>query len=156
MRLASAAAVALVFTATSAGAAQVTREATIDAEPAKVWAEIGPFCSISAWHPAIAKCDEATADGGTLRTLTTQDGGMFEERLLSHDDQAMSYSYSILKSPLPVSDYQSTISVSGKDGKSQVVWTSSFEPKGASAEEAEKVVGGIYEAGLEALKGKVK
>ena len=110
MRLAFVAAAAFLLTATAASAAQVTREATIDAEPAKVWAEIGPFCSISAWHPAIAKCEELKARDATMRHLTTGDGGMFEERLLAHDDKAMSYSYSILKSPLPVSDYQSTIS----------------------------------------------
>jgi hypothetical protein len=156
MRLAFVAAAALLLTATAASAAQVTREATIDAEPAKVWAEIGSFCSISAWHPAIAKCEEIKTSDATMRHLTTGDGGMFEERLLAHDDKAMSYSYAILKSPLPVSDYQSTISVAEKDGKSQVVWKSSFEPKGVSAAEAEKVVGGIYEAGLDALKSKVK
>ncbi len=156
MRLASAAAAALLLTTTALSAAQVIREATIDAAPANVWAEIGPFCSISAWHPAIAKCEEMKVDGATMRHLTTGNGGMFEERLLAHDDKAMSYSYSILKSLLPVSDYRSTISVAGEGSKSHVVWKSSFEPKGVSAEEAEKIVGGIYEAGLDALKGKVK
>ncbi len=156
MRTGLAAAVLLLSGGGVAAAAEVSRDATIDASPAKVWAAIGPFCSIADWHPAIAKCEEKKAKDGTLRHLTTQDGGKFDEKLLSHDDKRMRYSYSILKSPLPVTGYSSTLSVAETAGKSHVTWVSTFEPKGASEAEAEKVVGGIYEAGLAALKDKVR
>ena len=37
-----------------------------------------------------------------------------------------------------------------------MVWQGNFEPKGASEEEATKVIAGIYEAGLDGIKEKVK
>ena len=140
----------------SASAVEVSREAVIDAAPGRVWQVMGAFCSISEWHPVIARCEEQTVDGAPHRRLTTQDGGVLLERLLEHDNDGMAYSYSIVESPLPVQDYRSTISVADEGGKAKVTWRSSFEPKGISGEEAGKIVGGIYDAGLEALKTKVR
>ena len=140
----------------SASAVEVSREAVIDAAPGRVWQVMGAFCSISEWHPVIARCEEQTVDGAPHRRLTTQDGGVLLERLLDHDNDRMSYSYSIVESPLPVQGYRSTVSVADDGGKARVTWRSSFEPKGVSGEEAGKIVGGIYDAGLEALKTKVR
>jgi len=140
----------------AASAVEVSREAVIDAAPGRVWQVMGAFCSISEWHPAIARCEELKVDGQPHRRLTTGDGGMFLEKLNELDNDAMSYSYDIIESPLPVQGYSSTISVADEGGKAKVTWRSSFEPKGASAEEAGKVVGGIYDAGLASLATKVK
>ena len=95
-------------------------------------------------------------DGQPHRRLTTQDGGVLLEKLNDLDNDKMSYSYDIVESPLPVQGYSSTISVADEGGKAKVIWRSSFEPKGASAEEAAKVIGGIYDAGLESIAAKVK
>lgn len=55
----------------------------------------------------------------------------------------------ILKSPLPVKNYVSTLTVSPtSDGKSLVKWTSIFDANGADDAKAKEVVGGIYDAGL--------
>jgi len=56
IRTTIASAALLSFGAGAASAASVTKSIDVDAPPAKVWAMIGPFCSISAWHPAIGKC----------------------------------------------------------------------------------------------------
>ncbi len=140
----------------SASAVEVSREAVIDAAPGRVWQVMGAFCSISEWHPVIARCEEQTVDGAPHRRLTTQDGGVLLERLLDHDNDGMAYSYSIVESPLPVQDYRSTISVADEGGKARLTWRSSFAPKGASEADAAKVIGDIYDAGLESIEAKVK
>ena len=60
IRTTIASAALLSIGAGAASAASVMKSIDVDAPPAKVWAMIGPFCSISAWHPAIGKC---TTDG---------------------------------------------------------------------------------------------
>jgi hypothetical protein len=136
----------------SAEAAEVSREVMLGARPAAVWEAVGPFCAISDWHPAIAACKEERIGETVHRRLTTHDGGQILEKLLAHDDAGMSYSYTIEESFLPVAGYRATIAVADAGGKARVTWKSSFSPKGASEEEAERVIGGIFEAGLEELR----
>ena len=140
IRTTIASAALLSFGAGAASAASVTKSIDVDAPPAKVWAMIGPFCSISAWHPAIGKC---TTDGNAepTRTLVTIDGkATFVEIETARDEKGMSYSYAIKSSPLPLSDYKSTIKVEPKgEGLSTITWSSTFTPaagKEANAEEA--------------------
>jgi hypothetical protein len=148
--------VSLVFAATllTAGPAlalDVTEKIEVKAAPDKVWAAIGDFCGIASWHPAIAKC-EAGSDGDTkLRTLTTQDGAVLKEALKAWDDGAMTYTYSILESPLPVANYVSTIKVTGSGDASTIEWASSFDAKGAPDDKAKEVISGIYKAGLDSI-----
>ena len=114
IRTTIASAALLSFGAGAASAASVTKSIEVDAPPAKVWAMIGPFCSISAWHPAIGKC---TTDGNAepTRTLVTIDGkATFVEIETARDEKGMSYSYAIKSSPLQLSDYKSTIKVEPK------------------------------------------
>jgi uncharacterized protein YndB with AHSA1/START domain len=150
----AAGAAALMAMASAASAASVSEKVEIAAAPAKVWAALGDFCGISAWHPAIAKCTLAEADGKKVRTLTTGDGATFVESLEGWDDAGMSYSYRIQSSPLPLENYLSTIKVSGEGDKSTIEWSSTFDPKGASEDDAKKIVSTIYQAGFEGLKKK--
>ena len=148
-------AVVSIMVAGVAGAAlggEVSRSATVEASPAEVWEVIGPFCSIQEWHPAIETCTEEEVGGKPHRRLATADGAAFlEERLSDENDAGMSYSYAIIESPLPVSGYESTLSVGESDGKATVTWESSFEADGVPEQEAEGIVGGIYDAGLKAV-----
>lgn len=125
---------------------------------AKAWSLVGDFCGIKAWHPAIANCTVADIDGAKVRTLTTKDGATFVEQLVKWDDKDTSYTYKILQSPLPVQNYVSTIKVEPDDepGKVAITWSSTFEPKGASEDQARKAVSDIYLAGLLKLKSELK
>ena len=83
----------------------------------KLWDMIGGFHAISDWHPAIEKCDIEEDGNVTLRRLHLVGGGEIVERLEQSDDDERSYSYSIISSPLPLSNYNSTIRVlEGDDG----------------------------------------
>lgn len=145
-------AASLLLAISAAGAAEVTEKVEVAAAPDKVWAAIGDFCGIANWHPIIAKCE--ISEEGKKRTLTTGDGGVLLESMDSRDDAAMSYTYRILESPLPVANYISTIKVTGSGDGSTVEWAGKFDAKGASDEEASKVISGIYAAGLDGLKKK--
>jgi Polyketide cyclase / dehydrase and lipid transport len=142
---------ALMASTALAHAVDISKTASSTAAPDAVWARIGDFCGIAKWHPAVEKCEMADKDGATWRTLSLKGGGTIIEKQLARDDAAMSYSYAITESPLPVANYQSTISVMKNGDGSMLMWVGKFDAKGASDEEAAKVMGGIYEAGLAEL-----
>lgn len=116
-----------------------------------VWAAIGDFCGIGSWHPAVASCELSEKDGATMRTLTLKDGGKILEKQTAFDAGAMSYSYEIVESPLPVANYKSTIKVVDKDGGATIDWSGTFDAKGASDDDAVKTIAGIYQAGVDSL-----
>ena len=117
----------------------------------QVWEIIGHFNALPDWHPAVQKSE--LEDGGQIRRLTLVGGGSIVERLERIDEEAQVYRYSIIESPLPVANYSSELRViSNDDGTSTVEWSSDFNPAGASAEDAAKVIQGVYEAGLDNLK----
>jgi len=140
-----------VFSATTllgARAASVDKTIDVQAPAAKVWAMIGPFCSIQSWHPAIGKCTET--DG--VRTLVTKDGkATFVEKQTANE--GMSYSYAIQKSPLPITDYTSTLKVTPKgDDASTVEWSSTYTPDEGKADAASGAISGMYQAGLDNIR----
>ena len=119
-----------------------------------VWNTIGGFASISGWHPGIEKSVETKEKGRTERTLTLAGGvGTVVERLETHDDDARTYSYSIVSGPIPVADYEATIKVIPEGASSCTVeWTSDFEPKGIPEPDAVAAIRQVYEAGFENLR----
>ncbi len=87
-----------------------------------------------------------------MRTLTTAQGGVVVEHLDSRDDAARTYTYTIITAgPLPVANYHSTLSVQPAGAGSSVVWTGKYDAKGASDDEAKKVIDGIYKTGADNL-----
>jgi carbon monoxide dehydrogenase subunit G len=118
----------------------------------KVWELIGQFKALADWHPAVEKSE--LEQGGQVRRLSLVDGGIIVERLERTDDETFTYRYSIIESPLPVANYMSELRVvKDESGKGcRVEWSSEFDPSGASASDAEKVIRDIYEAGLKNLR----
>ncbi|GLS43454.1 SRPBCC family protein [Methylobacterium brachythecii] len=150
-------AVALAAAAVApAMALEVTKAASVAAPPATVWKTIGGFCGIGDWHPVVEKCALSKQGAKQQRTLSLKGGGTIQEEEQARDDAAMSYTYTILESPLPVSDYKSTISVAKDGSGSKVTWTGSFKAKGAPDAKAQDVIGGVYDAGLKGISDKAK
>ena len=78
-------------------------------QPGRSLAEIGRFGQLS-WHPAVATT--VVRQPGTHRRraeITTVDGAVLVEKLVAHAAGQHSMSYRILRSPLPVSGYVSTL-----------------------------------------------
>jgi hypothetical protein len=152
---------ALAFLAASfaltgaASAVEVKRKVEVDGEIAKVWTQVGGWCAIADWHPALAKCEESEAGGKKQRTLTTKDGGVIKETLVS--TTATSYTYRIDESPLPVSNYEATFAVTPDDDDKEevnIVWSAKFDPKGKE-DDAKKTMNDLFKAGLDSIKKKL-
>lgn len=155
----------LVATAHGPTRQKVTERIELNAPADKVWAAIGNFQDMS-WHPAIAKTEgKGGNDANATRTLTLKSGGTIDETLTNFDAKGQTLSYEISKvdvKVLPVSNYSSTITVSGDDKKSTVEWKGAFyrgflnndPPPELSDEAAVNAVKGVYKAGLDALKAK--
>lgn len=158
------------FTAAAHGPTpqKVEKSITIKADPAKVWAMVKDFGNMQKWHPAIAadKLEQKKDDNGdmaTYRTLTLKSGGIINEKLRNSDDKDMKLKYEIVSSPLPFTDYNSTMTVAKGEaaGETTVTWVGRFYriyklnppiPEGQDDKTAIDAVTGIYDSGLANLK----
>ena len=116
-----------------------------------VWQLIGGFHALPDWLPYIPVSE--LREGGRVRVLTNEEGGAIVERLERFDDDARTYTYSIVDAPFPVTGYRSTLTVHDVDGTgSRVEWSGTFTPAGVGEEEAAALFQGIYRDGLMALR----
>lgn len=129
---------------------EVKQSVRLPAPVTEVWKRIGGFNALPDWHPMVEKSE--LAKGGQERKLTLPGGATIVEKLESKDDKSYRYSYSITDSPLPVADYHSTIEVHEEGNQSVVEWMGRFEPKGTSAEDAQKAIQDMYQAGFDNLR----
>ncbi|WP_309624663.1 SRPBCC family protein [Methylibium sp.] len=133
------------------GGLSVSREATIDSSPDTVWKLVGGFNALDVWHPAI-KGSKLTGNGtraGAMRLLDLGGGATVSEKLTAYNAAKHSYSYMLLKAPLPVKNYAATIVLSPTaDGKTLMKWSSSFDAAGAPDDQVTEIIQGLYDAGL--------
>ncbi|WP_351231558.1 SRPBCC family protein [Streptomyces sp. NPDC002133] len=131
--------------------AKTTAGIDIAVTPDRVWQLMGGFGSLPDWLPYIA--DSTLSEGGRVRSLTNEEGDVIVERLEAFDNEARTYTYSILQAPFPVTAYRSTLTVKEVAGaRSRVEWSGTFTPAGTSQEEAVTLFHDIYTQGLAALK----
>jgi len=131
--------------------ANIEMKTDLNVTPDEVWKLIGGFNALPDWHPAIEKSE--LEEEGSMRRLSLAGGGTIVEKLVRLDDNERVYSYSIIDSPLPVTNYVSTICVKDDgEGNATVEWSSEFEAEGAAENEAMDVIAGIYQAGFDNLK----
>jgi hypothetical protein len=129
--------------------AQASASIRLPALPDEDWHLIGRFGSLPDWLPFISRSE--LREGGRVRHLATADGAAIIERLLTFNEAERSYSYAILQSPFPVTNYVSTLRVRDSDGGSCIEWSGQLTPNGVSDTEATLLFQGIYEDGLNAL-----
>jgi len=133
---------------------QAMRRIEIEAPVDRVWAKLRDFCAIKDWHPAFKSCVLDTENYVSVRTLTSQDGAIFIERLTNLSEAGHAFSYDVLTSPLPVQDFRATMKVlAGTGGKTIVIWTSAFKVReGIPRTAAINQVDAFYTEGLEHLR----
>jgi len=148
--------VLLIGSIASASAATISRSADVKASVSTVWSLIGPFCAIKDWLPPVGQCIE---DGKAppTRILVTRDGkAAFVETQTARSDAEHSYSYTFVSSPLPVSNYTSTIKVTAKgDGTSTITWSGTYTADEGKEKAASEALNGVYEAGLAEIQAKL-
>ena len=153
----------LPFTASAHGPSpqKVEKTITIKADPAKVWAIIKNFGSMS-WHPGVASTKLEKKGEDTFRMLTFKDGGHVYEKLRSADDAGMKLKYEIIEGTLPLTDYNASMTVEKGDkaGETKVTWVGRFYrlyklnppiPAGQDDATAVKAIEGIFDSGLASL-----
>ena len=137
---------------------QAYRSAVIAKPVDEVWAVVRAFGALSAWHPVIAESSfDSGGDGevGSVRRLTTGDGGVIVERLLTLDDEFRRLTYTILESPFPASAYVSTLHLAPVTDSDDtfVEWYGNWDCATTDVEATENLFGdGVYGAGLTALR----
>lgn len=143
--------------ASPVSAATLLRSIDVKATPAAVWSVIGPFCAIQDWLPPIGTCTE---DGGIppTRTLVTKDGAAtFVETQTARSDERYFYSYTFKSSPLPVTQYTSTIKVTPKgQDLSTITWSSSYLPDKGKEKDAAETLSHVYESGLTTIRSRLE
>jgi len=130
----------------------------------KVWAAVKDFDALSKWHPGFASDELVSGSNGrvgSVRKLTIKNGPVIVEQLTAYSDASHSYRYRIIDSPLPITDYSSTLSVrAGAGGVTEVTWSGTWKRKNPADNppEAEsdagtiKLITGVYRGGLDNLK----
>jgi hypothetical protein len=132
------------------GHARVEEE--IAAGAAAVWALVRDFGGIQRWNDGLTSC-AADGDGvGAVRTIKMGDLTI-RERLEKLDEANRSLSYSIVEGPVPAKNYLATIDLSAAGpNRTRVVWSSTFEPAGATDEQLVQLFEAIYRQGIAGLR----
>jgi len=135
----------------------VSVKGTIYAAADEIWKTLSSFRDVEKYIPLIKSSTVEGSGVGAKRTciIPSESGqeGKIEEEIKSFDDDAKTLSYSITSSPLPVENYLGTIKVKDiGDGRCEVEWSSTFEPKGIPEEEVAKMINDVYVAAIDGLK----
>lgn len=130
--------------------AKVTVETEFIAPAQEVWRLVSGWNALPAWHPAVEA--SVLEEGGQRRRLKLVDGTEITEQLEEFDGEAQTYTYSIVASSLPLTDYRSTISVRREGEKSTIEWSTSFEPVGVPETELIRSLEEFYQLGFDNLR----
>ena len=132
---------------------KVSLKTRLNASADAVWEVIRDFNGLGKFMESIAR---STMDGsgvGATRTLTFVGGSIIVERLESLEDAKHTLSYAIIQGDLPLEGYLSTMALRDLgQGKCELAWSSTFEPKGAPEADVVKMIEGVYREGFAGLK----
>ena len=127
---------------------EVSITADFDQPAEAVWAVVRDFCNVDRWLPGIERVE--AEDGGRRRRIVLPDGKVVIEQEVARDEAAMALTYVVLDSPMPFTDYRSTMAVERAGRGCTVRWSASLVPLVAEDRVA-RLVGGLYRGGLKAL-----
>lgn len=138
---------------------RVYTSSVIDASADAVWRVIRDFNALPVWHPLIADSRIENAQPsdkiGCVRAFRLRDGGFIREQLLSLSDFDYQCTYSILESPMPLTNYVATLKITPvTDGnRSFGEWSAEFDCDVSRERELAQSIGqGVFQAGFDALK----
>ena len=131
----------------------------IDAPADTVWQSVRDFNGLPSWVPAVADSrieNNLPPDKvGCIRNFRLKDGGLIREQLLSLSDFDYQCSYSILESPMGVSNYVATLKLTPvTDGnRTFAEWSAEFDCEAARERALSDLVGnGVFQAAFDNLK----
>jgi len=129
---------------------EVHEEGEIGASVDEVWKLVGDFGGFPA---AMGAPVTLSGDGiGQTREIAMREESTVE-RLEERDEADKRLVYSIVKSPLPVTSYRSTMKLEpAGDGRTKMLWSCDFEvAEGTDPSQGSKIVTTIYKGGIAGL-----
>ncbi|MFJ3953706.1 SRPBCC family protein [Streptomyces libani] len=118
----------------------------VDAE--HTWSLISDFYALHTWLPAVT--DTRREDATRSRIAVLPGGGEVVEQLL--DVGQYFHRYRVTGGPMPVTGFVAEIRVHARtETTSEIVWQAEFQPSGIPAADAEGVVAGVFDGGLDNL-----
>lgn len=120
----------------------------VEATPEAAWAVVGDPCGVTRWYSLYTACRTE----GNTRTLERADGAVVVEDLLTRDDAAMTYSYTVTAG-LPLAEHEASFRVEPRGTGSRIIWRTYAVNEDASVDMEERLADRQREAleGLRAL-----
>ncbi|MBX9700926.1 MAG: SRPBCC family protein [Acetobacteraceae bacterium] len=139
--------------------ARVYISSVIDAPVARVWEKVRDFNALPRWVPAVRESrienGEPSDRVGCVRDFRLQNGDRLREQLLGLSDYEYFFTYSILESPMPLTNYIATLRLTPiTDGdRAFAEWSAEFDCAPEVAEDLVTNIGqNVFLAGFQALK----
>ena len=139
--------------------ARVYTSSVINASATRVWARVRDFNGLSNWHPAIAESrienGEPADKVGCVRNFSLRNGDRLREQLLGLSDFDMFCTYSILDSPMPLTNYVATLRLTPitDQDRTFIEWSADFDcAPDKEGELVSNIGGGVFQGGFDALK----
>jgi hypothetical protein len=139
--------------------ARVYTSSVINASAARVWARVRDFNGLSNWHPAIAESrienGEPADKVGCIRNFSLRNGDRLREQLLGLSDYDMFCTYSILDSPMPLTNYVATLRLTPVTDQERtfIEWSADFDcAPDREGELVSNIGGNVFQGGFDALK----
>jgi len=119
----------------------------------RVWACFADFGDLSAWAPGRSRVPVEGSGVGAVRTVEGDGGPPVRERLEAYDPERHTFTYAMLESPFPFTDYVATVGLHDLGGgRTSIDWSSRFEPRGLPTEHVAQMIEGIYRVFIARLK----
>jgi uncharacterized protein YndB with AHSA1/START domain len=139
--------------------ARVYVSSVIDAPAARVWERVRDFNAMPRWHPRIRESrienGEPSDRIGCIRDFRLQNGDRIREKLLGLSDHDLFFTYAILESPMPLTEYVATLRLTPvTDGdRTFAEWSAEFDCAEEVADDLVAGIGGnVFQGGFDALK----
>ena len=122
-----------------------------------LWRLVGDFNNIAEWHPDVTESRLESGSGheaGSVRSVRLRNGLSIREILLAISPEEHFYKYSVIDSPLPMRDHESTVRFTALDeSRTQVNWSARFAViEGDVKAFADGVKAGVLDLGIDGLR----
>jgi len=135
---------------------KVVLQSDVAAHPDIIWAAIKDFSSVAQWNPLVRNLAMHGSGVGSVRTVDLEGAGQFVERLDEVDDSERVYSYSVIDSPLPMSECSVEVRVKDNgDGTSTVEWKGDFAAEKGDELRAVRTFQQLYQDALDRLQSRI-
>ncbi len=138
--------------------ARVYVSSVINASADRVWDRVRDFNALPKWHPRIrdSRIEEALPSDkvGCVRNFHLQNGDNLREQLLGLSDYDMFYTYAILESPMPLSDYVATLRLTPvtEGERCFIEWSAEFSCAPDTESDLVSGIGNdVFQGGFDAL-----